>query len=126
MEDCWETVVLNRIVRWVLSGNQETELSWRQMHVMFPSSGLDSRIRSVVSHGNRSVEPRGDELDENRRAIHKSAARTLAYLSQDRPELAFARKEIARSMQTLNEVSWMALKRAVRFSMGTPRAVFEK
>ena len=56
------------------------------------------------------MEPRCDELDENRRATDKSAVMRLANLSHDRPELAFATKEIARSMQTPDEASWMAWK----------------
>ena len=65
-----------------------------------------------------------DELDENRRATDKSAVMRLANLSHDRPELAFATKEIARSMQTPDEASWMAWKRTDRFCMGTPRVVW--
>ena len=46
----------------------------------------------------------------SRRATYRSAAMTLAYMSQDRPALAAP-----------DEASWMALGRAVRFCMGAPR-----
>ena len=72
----------------------------------------------------RHPEARGDELDEERRRIYRSAAMRLAYLGQDRPEIAYAAKEIARSMQTPDEAAWTALKRAVRFCMGFQRIVW--
>ena len=39
----------------------------------------------------------------------------LSYLSHDRSELAYATKEIARSMETPDDTSWIALMRAVPF-----------
>ena len=96
---------------------------WRQMHPSWLCS-LDSKRRSVVSPGTRSVAPCADELDEDRRATCRLAAMRLAYLSHDRTEFAFATKDIARSMRTSDETSWMASERMCRFCMGTLRVVW--
>ena len=47
----------------------------------------------------------------------------LAYLAHDRPDLQFASKELARSMQTPTEWDLAQLKHAVRYLVGTPRLV---
>ena len=68
---------------------------------------------------------RAEEVDEERKAIYRSAAMRLAYLAQDRPELCFASREVARCMQAPDEAAWLALKRAARYCLGTPRIVWK-
>ena len=46
-----------------------------------------------------------------------------SYLSQDRCELQFAVKELARRMQQPNTKNMQALKRLVRFLKGSPRCL---
>lgn len=64
-----------------------------------------------------------EELEGEMRTTFRSATMRLAYLAQDRPELQFCSKEIARQMQAPTHDSWQALKRAVRFVVGMPRVV---
>ena len=47
----------------------------------------------------------------------------LAYLAQDRIELPFSSKELARNMQAPTKFDMEQLKRAVRFLIGAPRLV---
>ena len=47
----------------------------------------------------------------------------LQYLAQDRIDLQFAAKELARDMQAPTEWSWQQLKRAVRYLHGCDRLV---
>ena len=79
----------------------------------------------MATPGVKHVEDRGAELDEARRRTYRSATMRLAYLGQDRPEIAFAVKELARNMQSPDEAAWTALKRAVRFCVGNPRVVWQ-
>ena len=115
MGDCSE-IVFHRMVRLVVRNTGERDR-------------IELEADARVSSGIRAVEPRNDELDEIRRPTYRSAAMSRADRSQDRPESACGTKEIARSMQTPGEASWMAsVKRTVRCCMGTPRVVwrFEK
>ena len=64
------TVVLNWIVRWVVGKTgererNEMEADARHVPILAQLLGLDSKSRSDVSSGARSVEPRG-ELDDHR------------------------------------------------------------
>ena len=88
MGDCPEIVEMNRILRWYVgktgeSDRIEMEADARHVHILAQQTDSDSKGRQVVSPGIRSVEQRGDELDESRRATYTSAAMTLTYLSQD-------------------------------------------
>ena len=48
----------------------------------------------------------------------------LLYLSMDRPEVAFAAKELCRHFAHPTQTGVEALKRAVRFLLGLPRLVW--
>ena len=79
----------------------------------------------MVTPGTKDSGDRGKELNAERRQTYRSAAMRLAYLAHDRPELAYAAKEIARDMSAPDEAAWAALKRAVRFCLGAPRVVWQ-
>ena len=65
----------------------------------------------------------GKELDAESRACYRSWTMRASYLSQDRCELQFAVKELARRMQQPNTKNMQALKRLVRFLKGSPRCL---
>ena len=56
------------------------------------------------------------------KAFRGLAAR-LNYLSQDRPDLQYAAKEISRRMARPSQRDWQLLKRVGRYLVGAPRAV---
>ena len=71
-----------------------------------------------------------DENDEEPVPLEPQAAKVFRglaaranYLAQDRPDIAYACKEICRSMSTPVEGSWAALKRLARYLVGAPRLV---
>ena len=133
MGDVDEMVILNRIVRWVPARGASLEYisieaDARHVQVLAQQLGLTEKSKAVGTPGVRQSGPRGDELDAERRQVFRSATMRLAYLSQDRPEIAYASKETARCMSCPDEAAWIALKRAARFCMGRPRVIwkFEK
>ena len=66
----------------------------------------------------------GDELDEEASTIYRALSARLLYLSMDRPEVAFAAKELCRHVAHPTKAGVDALKRAVRFLVGLPRLVW--
>ena len=48
----------------------------------------------------------------------------LNYLAQDRPDIQFACKELAKGMSSPTEGDWQKLKRLGRYLIGNPRVVF--
>ena len=77
------------------------------------TGGTEQRKQSCVR---TTDEEDGKELDAESRACHRSWTMRASYLSQDRCELQFAVKELARRMQQPN-------KRLVRVLKGSPRCL---
>ena len=100
------------------------EADSRHVALLAQQLGLQGQAKVVVTPGVKHTGDRGDELDEDRRQTYRSAAMRLSYLAQDRPDVCFATKEIARDMAAPDEAAWTALKRIVRFLLGHRRLVW--
>ena len=81
------------------------------------TDGTEQRKQSCVR---TTDEEDGKELGAEDRACYRSWTMRGSYLSQDRCELQFAVKELARRMQQPNTKNMQALKRLVRFLKGKP------
>ena len=66
----------------------------------------------------------GDDLEGESATMYRALSARLLYLSMDRPEVAFAAKELCRHFAHPTKVGVEALKRAVRFLVGLPRLVW--
>ena len=86
--------------------------------------GLSNESKAVRTPGVRTTdEEDGKELGAEDRACYRSWTMRASYLSQDRCELQFAVKELARRMQQPNTKNMQALERLVRFLKGSPRCL---
>ena len=86
--------------------------------------GLSNENKAVSTPGVRTTdEENGKELGAECRACHRPWTMRASHLSQDRCELQFAAKELARRMQQPNTKNMQALKRLVRFLKGSPRCL---
>ena len=86
--------------------------------------GLGNESKAVSTSGVRVADDvYGKELDAESRACYRSWTMQASFLSQDRCELQFAVKELARRMQQPNTKNVQALKRLVRFLKGSPRCL---
>ena len=65
----------------------------------------------------------GARLDAKQASKYRGLAARLDYLAQDRPDIQFPVKEVARRMATPCEGDWLPLKRMARYLVGAPRAV---
>ena len=64
-----------------------------------------------------------EELDEETSAMYRSASMTLAYLSQDRPDLLVLEKELAKGLKRPTQAHLQMLKRGVRYLRSHPRMI---
>ena len=64
-----------------------------------------------------------DELSPNDASVFRALAARANYLAQDRPDIQFSVKEIARRMARPTSGDWALLKRLARYLVGSPRAV---
>lgn len=117
---------LGRRIRWLHWGLQyEPDPKHVEELLRHNSMKGCSEVSTPAVAGDKEVEQRAEEAardlsDEEARAYRKSAA-ILNYLSQDRPDISFAAKEIARAMSQPTGSDVLRLKRVLRYLQGYPR-----
>ena len=120
---------MNRIVRWIPATSTaperiEMEADSRHVALLAQQLGLQGQAKVVVTPGVKHTGDRGDELDADCRQTYRSAAMRCSDLAQDRPDVCYPTKEIARDMAAPDEAAWTALKRIVRYLLGHKRLVW--
>ena len=129
MGDVQEAFHLNRLSRLYPPGEEgserwELEADPRHVEILESQMGLSNESKAVSTPGVRTThEEDGKELDAEGRACYRSWTMRASYLSQDRCELQFAVKELARRMQQPSTKNMQALKGLVRFLKGSPRCL---
>ena len=114
--------ILNRIVSWYESGIQyEPD---QRVEIVIKALGLE-KAKSVATPGTRDkLTPEGERTLEGATAtLCMSMVMRLNYLAQDRPDIQFACKELARGMSSPTEGHWQQLKRLGRYLIHKPRMV---
>ena len=86
---------------------------------------VNARIGSKAAKQAERMEVEGETLDNEAATMYRALSARLLYLSMDRPEVAFAAKELCRHFAHPTKVGVDALKRAVRFLVGLPRLVWQ-
>ena len=96
----------------------------RHVEILVSQMGLSNESKAVSTLGVRMTgEEDGKELGPEDRACNRSWTMRASYLSQDRCELQFAVKELARRIQQPNTKNMQAFKRLVRFLKGSTRCL---
>ena len=130
MGDVQEAIRLNRLLRLYPPGAEggkrwELEADPRHVEILVSQMGLSNESEAVSTPGVRTSDVVvGKECGAEDRACYRSWTMRASYLSQDRCELQFAAKELARRMQQPNTKNMQAFKRLVRFLKGNPRCLF--
>jgi hypothetical protein len=120
-----ETTCMNRLLRWNVSEDRiEWECDPRHSQITIEHVGLKSDSKGVVTPG-LSVHPDANSapLSASERSVYRSVTMRTAYQSVDRPELLFAAKEAARSMQNPTKQDFEKVKRIARYLVLHPRVV---
>ena len=68
---------------------------------------------------------KGFGLEPAEATMFRALSARANYLSQDRPDISFAAKELCREFAIPNKNSFLKLKRLVRYLCGLPRLVYE-
>ena len=118
-----EGKVLNRILRATGDG-WEIEADPRHAELLIQQLAMDG-TKGVTSPGTDADADQedGDEVDAESATRFRGLAARANYLAQDRPDLAFAAKEVCRDMAKPTESSWKRLKRIVRYLVRRPRLI---
>ena len=62
-------------------------------------------------------------LSEREATLYRAIAARLNHLAQDRVDVQFAAKDVAKHMSRPAAVDWLKLKRVARYPAGAPRYV---
>ena len=120
-----EARILNRVIRCTDAG-WEYEADQRHRYLIIEQLGLRD-AKAVTAPGGE--ERRDDELDlplspQDHQEFRKVAARA-SYLAMDRPDIAYAVKEVCRGMAAPQVRHARLLKKIGRFLVGSPRLIWE-
>jgi hypothetical protein len=120
-----ELRILNRVVRWTSEGlTYEAD----PRHADILQVGIAGAARSLSSPGTLSKDLSDDDdeaLPDAEAALYRSFAARANYLALDRPDLAFAAKELCRRMRAPGRADLEALRRLGRYLLDSPRVVYD-
>ena len=118
-----EVRVLNRIISWSEQGI-EYEADPRHVEVMLAELGL-KECTHVTTPGISTEGRTGMDCEKPLQPRDESRYRALVaranYISPDRPDIAFAAKELAKAMASPTQGDWCRLKRPGRYLAGKLR-----
>ena len=129
--DILEVRCLNRLLRYVSPAYKSVDdgyIEWepdpRHLEILMAENGINADSKCL---GQPCIkrEQGSDEtlLDENAKFKYRSSTMRLAYLAQDRVDVQFCSKELARAMQAPTVWDRQQLQRAVRYLHGAGRIV---
>ena len=124
-----EVRILNRYVRWKSDGGKnwmEYEPDPRHAELIVKSLKVESAKGVTTPSVKKRLEDvltTSPQLDALQTRKYRSVVMRAAYLSQDRPDLSYSTKELARDMQKPTEQSMTNLKRLGRHLKKRPRLV---
>jgi hypothetical protein len=126
--DLQELRVLNRVLRWESDGIYY-EADPRHQEILVAQ--LADSLKSVSTPGAKGKtekeeeeEATEEELTEQEVSAYRSGAARANYLSLDRPDIAFATKELCRRMSCPTKKDFEPLVRMARYLKGAPRVAY--
>ena len=118
--DMKEATILNRCIRW---NNDGVTLEADPEHVkkMLEVTRMADCTSTTVPATKEEVTGEEVLLEGPQRKAYRSAVARANYLSQDRPDIRFATKELCRRMADPSLADWRRLKKLCRYLQGRPR-----
>jgi hypothetical protein len=129
--DLQELRVLNRVLRWASDGIYY-EADPRHQEILVAQ--LTDSLKSLSTPGvkgrtekeeEEEEEEQEGELTEQEVSAYRSGAARANYLSLDRPDIAFATKELCRRMSCPTRKDFEPLVRVARYLKGAPRVAYQ-
>jgi len=121
-----ELRVLNRVVRRTPNG-YEWEADQRHADLIISGAGLAGDSKSLATPGRKLTakeqEVAEEPLGPEQATLFRALAARANFLASDRPDIAFAVKELCRGMSLPTTRDEAAMKRLARYLVGRPRVV---
>ena len=117
--------ILNRTVAWTKDGI-EYEPDGRHAELVVKHLKMHEKgVNSVITPGVKEEREDDTPLHGDMCTVYRSLTMRINYLAQDRADLQYAGKELARGMAQPTEGHWQKLKRIGRYLVGRPRLVLK-
>ena len=115
--------ILNRLVTWTDEGI-EYEADPRHAEIIAREMGVTGKaVTPIVKEKAEDAEKDMEEIAAELRTTYRSNTMRAAYLSQDRPDISAAIRELTQGMQKPLNHHWAKLKRLARYLNYKPRMV---
>ena len=102
----------------------EIEADYRHAENLIAQAGLDTTSRTAVTPGQKPNDAElGAALSKTDSSLIRSRAMRGSYLAEDRPDIRYPTREVARLMADPREVGLEWLKRIARYLILVPRLV---
>jgi hypothetical protein len=124
--DVSEIIALNRILRWRRINNTdqiEIEGDPRHAALIISHLGLNTNSKGLTIPSIKQDLSGGQALTAEQHSHYRSVVMRAAFLAEDRPDLKFPTKELARMMASPTTVALDMLKRLGRYLLFRPRLV---
>ena len=119
-----ELKILNRIISWDGNRGITYEADPRHVEIMVEQLKL-KEAKPVVTPGTRdegnNQEDSEVKFNKEDASLYRALVVRCNYLGQDRPDVAYVVKELARGMAEPTRGNWTQLKRLGRYLKGRPR-----
>lgn len=121
-DDVQDVMILNRLVHY---DNFETTIEADPRHVQILLRELNlENAKATATPGVRCDDTDSEPLTAAETSRYRSLVMRGCYLALDRPDIAYACKELARSMSSPKKCDWNGLKRLGRYLKGVPRLIW--
>ena len=124
--DIAEIIALNRILRWRrVNGLDQIEIEGDPRHsaLIIDHLGLQQNSKGLTIPSLKQDLSGGQALTAEQHTLFRSVVMRAAFLAEDRPDLKFPTKELARMMSSPTTVALDMLKRLGRYLIYRPRLV---
>ncbi len=114
--------ILNRTLRWTSTGI-EYEADDKHADIIVETCEVrNTKVMKTPGTQDQERAPEGDRLSHGETTRYRAVAARINYLSQDRPDIQFAAKELCRHMSAPTEADWEKARRVARYLRYRPRA----
>ena len=103
---------------------ESTDMRIAMIHAVKSKKKGQKRLGAKKVKEFERLESKGEILNPEEATSYRALAARTNYLALDRPDIAFAAKELCREFAAPTKQSYMKLKRMVRYLKGRPRLVW--
>ncbi len=121
-DDAKKETILNRVVRRE-DGEVSCEAGPKHVEKIMKGMRLTDSKPNMIPGAREHRSEAGTALEGDQIKTYRSVDAMASYISQDRPDIRYATKELCRRMAAPTKADWSSLKRLCRYLEGRSRSI---